>query len=99
MRADWDGKVHNVTVSADAYKSSFFFNAQNSGYNFQKSYGLVNSRLTYGSASGGWSAAFYGKNIFDKRYATHKEDLYIFVYAITLPAPPRELGIELTKRF
>ena len=92
-----DGKL---TARMDyAYKSSFFFNAQNSGYNFQKSYGLVNSRLTYGSANSGWSAAFYGKNIFDKRYATHKEDLYIFVYAITLPAPPRELGIELTKRF
>lgn len=82
-----------------AYKSSFFFGAQNSQFNFQHGYTLLNGRLSYGSEVAGWNVALYGKNILDKRYATHKEDLIAFIYAITLPAPPRELGIELVKKF
>ncbi|MBO9379924.1 TonB-dependent receptor [Sphingomonas histidinilytica] len=82
-----------------SYKSSFYFNAQNSVYNLQKGYSLFNGRIGIGSEADGWNLAFYGKNLFDKRYATHKEDLLAFVYAIELIAPPRELGIEFTKSF
>ncbi len=89
-----------VTARLDwSYKSSFYFNAQNSIYNFQKGYSVFNGRLGIGSETDGWNLALYGKNLFDKRYATHKEDLMAFVYAIALPAPPRELGIEFTKAF
>jgi iron complex outermembrane recepter protein len=94
------GEDTKVTARLDwSYKSSFHFNAQNSIYNFQKGYSVFNGRLGIGSEADGWNLALYGKNLFDKRYATHKEDLMAFVYAIALPAPPREIGVEFTKSF
>jgi iron complex outermembrane receptor protein len=81
------------------YKSSFFHNAQNSIYNYEDAYSIVNGRLAYQSKESGWAVSLYGKNISDERYYTHKEDLMAFVYAIALPAPPREIGIEIVKKF
>jgi iron complex outermembrane receptor protein len=76
-----------------------FFNAQNSIYNFQEAYSLVNARIGVQSNNGKWDASVYGTNLTDKGYFQWMEDLLLFTMATGVVAPPREVGVEFTYNF
>ncbi len=77
------------------YKDGFYYGAQNSSFNYEKARSLVNARIAYGPDDGAWNIAGYARNLFNKRYNNYREDLLAFIYAINMPAAPRELGLEL----
>jgi iron complex outermembrane receptor protein len=84
----------NANVSY-SFKDNFYQGAQNSPYNYEPSYSLVNARVSYGPEGKGWKLALYGKNLTNKHYFLYREDLYAFGYAEGIPSAPRELGGEL----
>ncbi len=86
----------NLTLRVDySYKDDFFHNSQNSQFNFEPAYELLNLRAALGSASGSWELAAYARNLLDEEYFIFREDLLAFTMATGIPAPPREVGVEL----
>ncbi len=75
-------------------KASYYDGAPNSAYNFEPALTLVNGRIAYGPKSKRWQIAAYARNLTNKKYFMHHEDLMAFVYSIADPAPPREVGGE-----
>lgn len=55
-------------VLSGSYRSSAFSEAQNNPVQKIPSYGIVNSRLSYTSVDGKWSAGAYVNNMFDEEY-------------------------------
>ncbi|MEJ1964675.1 MAG: TonB-dependent receptor [Gammaproteobacteria bacterium] len=76
-------------------QGDLYFNAQNTQYNFQKGYSLVNARIGVQAANEKWEVAAYGTNLGDKKYFQWMEDLTLFTMATGVVAPPREVGVEL----
>jgi iron complex outermembrane receptor protein len=99
-RADL-GDAGDLTGRIDyAYKSSFFFFAQNNPLDLQEPYDLVNLRLTYTSENERWHVAAFGINVFDKVYSRFREDIrFPFGVALDWPAPGAEWGIEVGFKF
>jgi iron complex outermembrane receptor protein len=82
-----------------SYKASWYDGAPNSQYNFEPALTLVNARIAYGPKSQKWSVAAYARNLTNKQYYLYHEDLMAFVYSIADPAPPREIGGEVSFRW
>jgi len=89
-----DGKF--VFRADYSYKDGFFHNSQNSVFNFQPSYDLFNLRAGYGPAVGKWQISAYALNVLDEEYLIFREDLLAFLMVTTIPAAPREAGVELS---
>jgi len=81
------------------YQGDMYFNAQNSIYNFQEAYSLVNASIGVQGNNGKWDASLYGTNLTDKGYFQWMEDLLLFTMATGVVAPPREVGVEFTYNF
>ncbi|MCC7411887.1 MAG: TonB-dependent receptor [Gammaproteobacteria bacterium] len=66
----------------------------------QKAHSLVNTRVAWTSVDDSWTVAFYGKNVFDEKYVANGFDVSAFVgYFLGVPSDPRELGVQILRRF
>jgi len=66
----------------------------------QESHSLVNTRVAWTSVDDSWTVAFYGRNVFDEKYVANGFDVSAFVgYFLGIPSEPRELGVQIVKRF
>jgi iron complex outermembrane receptor protein len=93
------------------YQSTIYFNANNGCYGAgsaagcgmtdnQGGYALLNSRITWETASKKWQASLWGRNLTDKEYFNGKLSLITFFGREEgNPAPPREYGITVQRRF
>jgi iron complex outermembrane receptor protein len=67
MNDSWEF-VGSTTAS---YRSKQYFDPENTVFNRQKGYTVVNGRI--GVRNDKWGFYFFGKNIFDKKYATYAQ--------------------------
>lgn len=85
------------------YKSSVYFNDDNSLFNYslrQGGFSLVNLRAGWRSPLGRWTVTFYVNNLFDKDYLIDAGNIGAFFDLPTFVAgPPRLYGMQLTLRF
>jgi iron complex outermembrane recepter protein len=93
------------------YQSTIYFNANNGCYGAgsaagcgmtdnQGGYALLNSRITWETASKKWQASLWGRNLTDKEYFNGKLSLITFFGREEgNPAPPREYGITVQRKF
>ncbi len=83
-----------------AYKTKTHHDIENSPFNVQKSYGLLNGRLTFISATGNWEVSVFGTNLTDKRYILAGFDLLNALgFATVQYARPREWGVSFKYSF
>ena len=69
------GDLGDLSLRADyIYTDSFLFDSVNLALN-QESYGLVNARVGFESASGAWSLALVGENLADEEYVIARSDV------------------------
>jgi iron complex outermembrane receptor protein len=89
----------SITPRLDAtYQSEVYFAANNVGS--QPGYALLNGRLTWLSASKGWEAAAYGRNLANKEYFAGKLNLVSFFGREQgNPGAPREWGVTFKHNF
>ena len=60
----------------------------------QKGFAVFNARVGIHGANDAWAIELWGQNLFDKKYnAEYSTGGFLF------KAEPRQLGIELTRRF
>jgi iron complex outermembrane receptor protein len=79
-----------------AYRSSFFFDANNTVG--EDGYGIWNFSLTYTAAKSGIDVAAFVKNLSDELYYTHGESILDPAgFTLTAPARGREWGLRVTK--
>jgi iron complex outermembrane receptor protein len=93
------------------YQSTIYFAANNGCYGAgstagcgvtdnQPGYTLLNSRITWETASKKWQASLWGRNLTDKEYFYGKLSLITFFGREEgNPAPPREYGITVQRKF
>jgi iron complex outermembrane receptor protein len=66
----------------------------------QGGYTLLNGRLTWDSASKKWQMSLWGRNLTDKEYFYGKLSLITFFGREEgNPAPPREYGLTVQRKF
>ena len=81
-----------------AYRSSYFFDAEN--LVGQKGYHLLDASLALVDDIGGWTATVFGKNLTDKYYAVHGEQILEPAgFQMITPARGRQIGVTLAKDF
>src|ERR1700722_19487 len=92
------------------YQSTIYFNANNGCLGSmtvgcgqtdnQGGYTLLNGRITYETASKKWQASLWGRNLTDKEYFSGKLSLITFFGREEgNPAPPREYGLTVQRKF
>jgi len=93
------------------YQSTIYFAANNGCFgpgsnagcgqtDNQGGYTLLNGRLTWDSASKKWQASLWGRNLTDKEYFYGKLSLITFFGREEgNPAPPREYGLTVQRKF
>jgi iron complex outermembrane receptor protein len=93
------------------YQSTIYFAANNGCYGAgstagcgetdnQPGYTLLNGRLTWETASKKWQASLWGRNLTDKEYFYGKLSLITFFGREQgNPAPPREFGLTVQRKF
>jgi iron complex outermembrane receptor protein len=92
------------------YQSTIYFNANNGCLGSmtvgcgqtdnQGGYTLLNGRITYETASKKWQASLWGRNLTDKEYFNGKLSLITFFGREEgNPAPPREYGLTVQRKF
>lgn len=93
------GDAFLLTPRVDwSYRSRFFFDADN--VVGQGGYGLLDASLALAHQRQGWTAALYGKNITDKRYAIHGEAvLNPLGWKFLAPGRGAQWGVRLEKTF
>jgi iron complex outermembrane receptor protein len=79
-----------------SFKDDFHHNAQNSNFTLEPSYEILNLRAGFGPSDGRWQLAAYAKNVFDEEYMQFREDVFAFLVAPAIVAPPREVGVEMS---
>lgn len=83
-----------------AYASKMYNEARATEALATEAHGLLGGRLGWTATDGGWSVAAYGKNILDKKYVANGFDLTGPVgYTLAIPSAPRELGVQITRKF
>jgi len=83
-----------------SYVDGNFPNARATPQLRQESHSLVNTRVAWTSPGEEWTVAFYGRNVFDEKYVANGFDVSEFVaYFLGIPSEPRELGVQIVKRF
>ena len=88
MRVDW------------IWRDEVAFDPQVVTYNFQKSFDLLNARVSWTSENGLWTAALYGRNLTDERYNYFVVDaISFFGVAQATVSDPREYGITIKRNF
>ncbi|HEY3729735.1 MAG TPA: TonB-dependent receptor [Steroidobacteraceae bacterium] len=93
------------------YQSTIYFNDNNGCFgagstagcgqtDSQGGYTLLNGRITWDSASKKWQASLWGRNLTDKEYFNGKLSLITFFGREEgNPAPPREYGLTIQRKF
>jgi len=91
----------SVTVRADyIWQDDVFFNATNLPGEFQESYGVLNARIAYRTASDAFEIAAYGLNIADEDYFVNGQDVVgPLGVAFMGVGPAAEFGIEASYSF
>ena len=102
----------SLTPRLDAtYQSKIYFAANNGcfgpgstvgcGYTDQQGgYAVINGRLGWEAANKKWNVALWGRNLADREYFYGKLSLVTFFGREQgNPAPPREFGITVERRF
>jgi iron complex outermembrane receptor protein len=83
-----------------SYTSQFFNDARATSTIATKAHSLVNSRISWMSPNDSWTVAVYARNLFDTKYVENGFDLTGPVgYTLAIPSQPREVGLEVTKKF
>jgi iron complex outermembrane recepter protein len=84
-----------------SYRSKMFGQSINNSFNELSEVELVNIRIAYENKQAGWTAAFYGANIFDERYDLARVDDFAFtgVTTVIVNSNRSEFGFEFIKRF
>ena len=106
------GDGARLTPRLDAtYQSTIYFAANNGCLGSftpqgcgqtdnQNGYALLNGRLTYDTANKKWQASLWGRNLTDKEYFYGKLSLITFFGREQgNPAPPREWGVTVQRKF
>jgi iron complex outermembrane recepter protein len=100
-----------LTPRLDAtYQSTIYFAANNGCLGSptvgcgqtdnQNGYALLNGRLSYETANKKWQASLWGRNLADKEYFYGKLSLITFFGREQgNPAPPREYGVTVQRKF
>jgi iron complex outermembrane receptor protein len=76
------------------YQSKIYFDQFNTPQLTQDGYAIVNGRLTYTPARGGWDVAAYGENLTDKYYRQGMVRVDNVFGTIAFYGVPRTFGIE-----
>jgi len=81
-----------------SYRSSFSFDAEN--FVGQRGYHLFDASITLANAEKGWTASLFGKNLTDKYYSLHGEQILDPAgFRFISPARGAEWGLRVTKSF
>jgi len=90
-----------TTMRVDyAYRDKVFYNTVNNDSIAQDEIGLLNSRVTWRSADQVLELGVYGRNLLNREYDTFGFDLSSSLgFTNAYPAPPRELGFDVTLRY
>ena len=65
----------------------------------QNAYGLLNGRISLTIDDMGLEASIYGRNLADKVYAAGAFQFEAAGYNLKYLGPPREVGVQVVKRF
>ncbi len=66
----------------------------------QRAHSLVNARVAWNAPEDAWTVAVYGRNLADTKYVANGFDVSQFVaYYLGIPSEPREVGVQLVRRF
>src|SRR4029453_2522781 len=70
------GAVGTLSTRLDyTYQTRVFNDPQNQAISMQPGYGLLNARITWDAANGGWQASLSGSNLADKEYFATEQNL------------------------
>jgi len=95
------GGTGTLTPRVDySYQSKIFNDPQNELISMQPGYGVLNARLTWDSAAGGWRASLFVSNVTNKRYfITERNQLATYDEVDGQPGRPREYLFSVRKSF
>jgi iron complex outermembrane receptor protein len=83
----------------EAYRSGSNLINPLSAYGLQPGYGITNSGIGLRGADDRWSIEFWGRNVFDKRYAVGIQAASPVAPFFKIPGDPRTFGITLKGKF
>lgn len=82
------------------YQSKVFNDPQNEAISMQPGYGILNARLTWDAAQGGWQASLFASNLANKMYyVTERNQLATYDVVMGQPGRPREFLFTVKKSF
>jgi iron complex outermembrane recepter protein len=95
------GGLGTLTTRADyTYQSRVFNDPQNEPISMQSGYGVLNARIAWQAAQGGWEAALFATNLTNKVYYSTEQNLLSTYDAVTgQPGRPREVLFSVRKTF
>jgi iron complex outermembrane recepter protein len=83
-----------------AFRDEVFYNTVNNKAISQDKIGLLNGRITWRNVDESIELGFFGRNLLNREYDTFGFDLSGSLgFTNAYPAPPRELGVDLTLRY
>jgi iron complex outermembrane receptor protein len=95
------GGLGSLTPRLDyTYQTKVFNDPQNELISMQPGYGVLNARLTWDAAQGGWRVSLFVSNVTDKRYyVTERNQLATYDEVDGQPGRPREFLFSVRKTF
>lgn len=99
----WTPRVSDalkLIVAGDAsWRSSQYFEANNSPSSLEPGYWLVNGRIGFGDADDKWSVTAFAKNLTKSQYRTYVNDLPAFGWLLNIYGAPRTYGVSANFKF
>lgn len=89
-----------LILSGDAsWRSSQYFESNNSPSSLEPGYWLVNGRLGLGSIDDKWTITAFAKNLTKTKYRTYVNDLPSFGWLLNIYGAPRTYGVSASVKF